>query len=66
MRVGKTQEGHGEKNAFLLLLYITGRHLVRDVLKPINTFGKSENEKVGGNVILNDIFKLLRTQNPTG
>lgn len=66
LRVGKTQEGHGEKNVFLLLLYITGRHLVRDVLKPINTFGKSENEKVGGNVILNDIFKLLRTQNPTG
>lgn len=64
--MGKAQEGHGEENVFLLLLYITGRHLARDALKPINTFGKSENEKVGGNVILNDIFKLQGTQNPTG
>ena len=31
-----------EKNVFLLLLYIVGRHLARDVLKPINTSAKSE------------------------
>lgn len=64
--MGKTWEGQGQKNVFLLLLYITGRHLARDVLKPINTSGKSENGKVGGNIIFNDIFKLLRTQNLTG
>lgn len=62
--MGKTREGHGEKNVFSLLLYITGRHLVRDVLKPINTFGKSENEKVGGNVILNDIFQTIENPKP--